>query len=126
MINCGLQDRKRTYELAKRAVAIANRLGQPYKGRAMSLLNKHRNALRWAQRGGRVKTYTPQFETTVCGIPCGVVIEEWGPDYVNYFLVDRNGYRAEWLEKRMSRSDIDKLLEEMEVEHEKARLRRTA
>lgn len=119
MINCGLQDRYRTYEAAKKALSIANRLGQPYKGRAMSLLNKHRNALRWAQRGGRKQTYTPNMETTVCGIPCGVLIENWGSDEdFSWRLLDRNGYIAEWLENKMTQADVDKLIDEMEAEHE--------
>jgi len=59
----------------------------------------------------------PDFETRVCGIPCGVVIDAtvrgWGssyyeppePDYCEWHLVDRRGYRAEWLESKLTTND---------------------
>lgn len=117
----GLQHRKHTYDLARKALSIANTLGGRHQARALALLNKHRNELRWAQRGGRTPTYCPHFETVVSGIPCGVVIEEWTHGSVCYFLVDRKGYRADWLEARMSDADKAQLLEELEAEHERLR-----
>ena len=66
--------------------------------------------------------YEADFETHVCGIPCGVVVVDFqhAPpnrnctdsdiDYYGYtecewFVVDRTGYKAEWLEKKMSEKD---------------------
>lgn len=70
--------------------------------------------------------HTPDFSTTVCGIPCGVIIESFTdvkPDYTSWaspedyygytksewFIVDRKGYRAEWLENKMSQNDRDEI-----------------
>ena len=63
------------------------------------------------------------FETVVCGIPCGVLVKSfthkkpdftsWASpdDYYGYTecewrLLDRKGYVAEWLEKKMSQDDV--------------------
>ena len=63
--------------------------------------------------------HSADFETTVAGIPCGVVVSHyekvegdkgtWASDvdYYGYtecdwFLVDRKGYRANWLEKKLT------------------------
>ena len=129
MINCGLQDRYRTYEAAKKALSIANRLGQPYKGRGMSLLNKHRNEYLWACRGGRSKSHIGyDFETTVAGIPCGVHVlyyesatpstfhEEGCEAEFEYHLTDLNGYRAKWLEAKLTDADEARIFEEYENE----------
>lgn len=74
--------------------------------------------------------YNSDFSTHVCGIPCGVVVEsftEVKPDYTSWaspedyygytesewFLVDRKGYKADWLERKMNDDDRDEL--EIEV-----------
>lgn len=95
-------------EKAKRALSEANKLGSEERRSAMREFNKHYNALRQAQNGGKRKTYNADFETKVAGIPCGVVIEN-DPDEFLYFLVDRRGYPAEWLEKKLTKADHDKI-----------------
>ena len=66
------------------------------------------------------------FSTTVCGIPCGVLIESFthkAPDHTSWaspddyygytdcewILLDRKGYTAEWLENKMSKNDVESL-----------------
>ena len=67
--------------------------------------------------------HTADFETTVQGIPCGVVVTHWGVDRPavirqdpndswdaeyespEWFLVDRRGYTAEWLQIKVTRED---------------------
>ena len=96
-------------EKAKRVLSEANRAGDKQrKSDAMREWNKHWNALRIAQRGGKRTTYNADFETTVAGIPCGVVIEN-DPEELLYFLVDRRGYPAKWLEKKLTKADHDKI-----------------
>jgi len=63
------------------------------------------------------KREDPDFETRVCGIPCGVVIDSvdrgWPgsrfeppePPTIEFHLVDRRGYTADWLTSKMSASD---------------------
>jgi hypothetical protein len=69
----------------------------------------------------------PDFETAVAGIPCGVVIESYTAvagsfsrnaasdlDYYGYTecdwrLVDRRGYPAAWLEKKLSSDDESRI-----------------
>ena len=73
------------------------------------------------------------FSTTVCGIPCGVVIvdytfvppfnnnprlcdSDWdyyGYEEMDWYLVNRKGYKAEWLENKMSDSDTASVKEEI-------------
>ena len=79
--------------------------------------------------------YEADFETHVCGIPCGVVVERfidvppnpnsWDSpdDYYGYieiewFLIDRKGYKANWLRNKMSKDDVDKLENEIVDEKE--------
>lgn len=72
------------------------------------------------------------FETTVCGIPCGVVIthyldvpgsfnrnansdvDYYGLTECDWYLVDRKGYKAKWLEKKLTNKDIDRINYEIE------------
>lgn len=95
-------------EKAKRALSEANKRGSEERRKAMREFNKHYNALRQAQNGGRRTTYSADFETRVSGIPCGVVIEN-DPDELLYFLVDRHGYPAKWLEKKLTKADHDNI-----------------
>lgn len=70
------------------------------------------------------------LKTTVCGIPCQVEVNYYfhkPPDYnndasdVDYYgytdtdftLYDSKGYKAPWLEKKMTEEDMDKLKEEI-------------
>jgi hypothetical protein len=68
--------------------------------------------------------HTADFETRVAGIPCGVVIDSYhyqprfkgspqlcdsdvdyyGYETIEWFLVDRKGYPAKWLEKKLTES----------------------
>lgn len=73
--------------------------------------------------------HNADFDTTVSGIPCGVVVTHFlkvkadsradNPwDYYGYtetewFLVDRCGYAAGWLEKKMSDDDRARIEEEI-------------
>ncbi len=67
------------------------------------------------------------FETQVMGIPCGVVVDRcdvikgsrsynapsdldyYGYHIIEFHLIDRKGYKAEWLGKRMSPGDIRRI-----------------
>lgn len=70
--------------------------------------------------------YIAEIETTVCGIPCIIGVtdyEEYVPAYISgapencypadggygeYDILDRKGYRAKWLERKVtSRIDTD-------------------
>lgn len=75
---------------------------------------------------------TPTFETTIAGIPCGVVVNHfhtiprwrgsiyscpsaedyYGGDEFDYTILDRKGYPAEWLEKKLKPTDEYRLLTE--------------
>lgn len=66
------------------------------------------------------------FDSIVCGIPCGVVVDDfyfsppfsgspqlcesdvdyYGECYMSFHLVDRKGYKAEWLEDKMDKLDV--------------------
>jgi len=76
------------------------------------------------------------FSTTVCGIPCGVVVdsyyyhppsrkcaalcetpeEYYGDEQIEWHLIDRKGYNAEWLFNKMSETDIETLEEKIREE----------
>jgi len=106
--------------LAKAELKCANILNSGKSG-AMSKLNTARAALRHAVNGTKPqKRLCADFETTVAGIPCGVVITSYSgarpwrqhtfsgagpgdcdpPEYedVEWRLVDSKGYPAAWLE----------------------------
>ena len=93
-------------------------------GPAMGRYNTARAALRHAVNGTKPQTREcADFETTVAGIPCGVVITSYSgarpfrqhtfagagpgdcdpPEYedVEWRLVDGDGYPAGWLEEKM-------------------------
>lgn len=82
--------------------------------------------------------YEPDVEIRVCGIPCGAVITRhsearpmkvtgWGfgdadpteDEEAEFFLVDRKGYRAKWLEEKVKdwRKLEDEVLEENRRPH---------
>ena len=66
---------------------------------------------------------TPSFQTRVNNIPCGVVIDYFhlGKPYpyedanpfdsteIEFHLIDRKGYRAEWLEMLLTSDDEDRI-----------------
>jgi hypothetical protein len=64
------------------------------------------------------------FDTYVSGIPCAVVFErfstpgnrmaesDWdyeGHDSIEWHLVDRKGYPANWLEKKLTQQEIQEI-----------------
>jgi hypothetical protein len=73
------------------------------------------------------KRETADMETTVLGIPCGVVVDSYSaprpayigkfpgagfgdaeppePEEIEWHLIDRKGYRADWLAERMTDAD---------------------
>ncbi len=77
-----------------------------------------------------------QFQTQVSGIPCicnvvdYISVPAWkgsaytcpsSDDYYGYTefdfeLLDRKGYKANWLEKKLKPEDKDRLLEELQLE----------
>jgi len=98
-------------------------------GPAMARYNTARAALRHATQGTKPQTREcADFETTVAGIPCGVVITSYsggrlfrqhtfagaGPgdcdapedEDVEWRLVDSKGYPAAWLEEKMDDRDV--------------------
>ena len=114
--------------LAKAELKCANILNSGKSG-AMSKLNTARAALRHAVNGTKPqKRLCADFETTVAGIPCGVVITSYvgarpfrqhtfagaGPgdcdapedEDVEWRLVDSKGYPAGWLEEKMNDDDV--------------------
>lgn len=80
---------------------------------------------------------TADFDTTVCGIPCGVVVdtyhyqppskkcaqqcetpdEFYGYTEIEWHLLDRKGYHARWLEDKMTDGDNETLEEEIMEEY---------
>lgn len=73
-------------------------------------------------------SYLPEFDSRVCGIPCIVKVVYYhpgseavhsgplcGPEEppeIDYVILDRNGRRAQWLERKMTKSDHDDVYEE--------------
>ena len=101
-------------------------------GPAMARYNTARAALRHALNGTTPqKRLCADFETTVEGIPCGVVITSYSgarpwrqhtfsgagpgdcdpPEYedVEWWLVDSKGYPAGWLEEKMNDNDVTRI-----------------
>ena len=66
--------------------------------------------------------HNADFETTVAGIPCGIVITHYlidsadDGDFVerDWFVVDRKGYRANWLEKMINTKDERRINSEID------------
>lgn len=67
------------------------------------------------------------FETTIAGIPCVIAVTGYSPGYaavregpfagpaegpdVDYVVLDRNWYKADWLAKKITDSDREKIYE---------------
>lgn len=111
-------------EKAKRALSEANKCGSEERRSAAREFIEHYNALRQAQRGGKARTYNADFETKVAGIPCGVVVLEYrnvsgwssNPEMAEpddhefeFILVNTRGYRAHWLERKLTGSDYRRI-----------------
>lgn len=111
------------YELARTMWRYANK-GFGSKSSAARQLNIARGRLFRAITGRKkAKVYDADYEMRVCGIPCGVIVtyysgpqfNNWGhpddrepdePEDIEFFLVDRNGYPASWLERRVCYDDL--------------------
>ena len=101
-------------------------------GPAMARYNTARAALRHAINGTTPqKRLCADFETTVAGIPCGVVITGYSgarpwrqhtfsgagpgdcdpPEYeeVEWLLVDSKGYPARWFEEKLNDNDVTRI-----------------
>lgn len=69
------------------------------------------------------------FDTTIAGIPCGIKVTHfravagdsstWASDWdyygyteLDYIVLDRKGYPAPWLEKKLDKQDQDRIYEE--------------
>lgn len=89
------------YHMARYFALPAANAGKIPKGEAMAMLNKARAALKTAVYG-KSRTYYVDYHTRVSGIPCGAVSTDEG-----FILVDRSGYRAKWLEDKMSEAEKD-------------------
>ena len=83
---------------------------------------RHRSLTTTAPSGANLEQdmkHEATFETTVAGIPCGIVVTNYNEvkgdkgtwasdvDYYGYverdfFIVDRKGYKAPWLEKKVT------------------------
>lgn len=98
----------------KQEWANANR-GQGSRSKANRMMSEARIQLKQVLYGKKPGIrYTPDHDITIAGIPCGVVLtyynaprcNNWGhpddrepddPAEVDFFIVDRKGYVAEWL-----------------------------
>ena len=93
------------------------------KSMAMTLLNKARQRL-----SGKppAEVFEAHFETTVCGIPCGIRVSYYvpeqmirgcmstqidppDPEEIEFMVLDRSGYVADWLANKMTMKDIDRI-----------------
>lgn len=93
-------------EAATRALKIANKLGMPYRARALSLYNKHMANLRRIQTGKKPlqRMGVPDMYSSVAGIPCGIVFDGLYAQH-GWWVTDQRGYVAEWLERKMTQDD---------------------
>jgi hypothetical protein len=73
---------------------------------------------------GKMKNhYIAEMETRICGIPCIIGVTYYNRDEgswdcppdsdVEYEVLDRKGYPAAWLERKMSPKDETKLYEQV-------------
>ena len=112
-------------EVAKRNLANANRGIGLSKSMAMTLLNKARERL-----SGRppAEVFEAHFETTIQSIPCGIYVSYYSPEEVvrgpmsqridppdpeeiEFVVLDGAGRRAEWLEVKITNSDVKRIEE---------------
>lgn len=100
------------YHMARHFVIPAANAGKISKSEAMRTMNKSRAALKTLIYGKRQK-HVADLSTRVAGIPCGVVVQDFEKHHdgyeINFILVDRKGYRAGWLEDKMTEDDRDRI-----------------
>lgn len=118
------------YAFARADLRVANVLKRG-KSEAMSKYNTTKAAWQRALSGQPpLEHYDADFFTTVAGIPCGVVVDDFRPGCAarlfgppencspeepaeaDFILVDRKGYRALWLERRLKSADRSRIEQE--------------
>ena len=118
------------FKLTRKLIGIANK-GEITKSFAMRNFNQSKKRLKDICDNIRgiplAVKYSADFETTVAGIPCGVVIEGYSPGVpaklfglpencypaepseLEFILVDRGGYRAQWLMDKLTDDDCARI-----------------
>jgi hypothetical protein len=130
-----LTEARAAYLYARNQIKYGNKHGGAIKRACIINFNRARaNLVRTIRKleGRPIMQYTPSFTTSVRGIPCGVVVTHYRtaqqgvydrlpedcypeqPAEIEWFLVDRNGYKAEWLERNMQPGDVESLCVEIE------------
>ena len=79
-----------------------------------------------------MKKLTPDFETTIAGIPCGIIVDYYncvlpstksahlcdsdldfyGYTEFEFTVLDSKGYKADWLQDKVTEKDEERLLNE--------------
>lgn len=130
-----LTEARAAYLYARAQIGYGNKHGGAIQRACIKQFNRARASLVRTIRqleGRPIMQYTPSFYTCVNGIPCGVVVtnyrpmrhgvydrmpEDCYPDEpaeIEWFLVDRNGYKAEWLERQMKPADVEAVCVQIE------------
>lgn len=113
------------YALAKAELRCANVLKRG-KSEAMAKLNRARAAYNRAVSGRKPLEHYPytDYETTIAGIPCGIVVTSltegrcntWGhpdnqepddPAEIEFVVVDHKGYEADWLRAKVDQAKLE-------------------
>lgn len=111
--------------LAKSQLRVANILKRG-KSEAMANLNRVRAQYNRALTGRKPLEHYPftDYQTTIAGIPCGIVVlsltegrcNTWGhpdnqlPDElggIEFVVVDHKGYEADWLRAKVDRAKLN-------------------
>lgn len=102
------------FEAAQVALRIANKLGQPFRGKALGFYSKHKSLLTHAQNGTKpAKRYMEDFKATIGGINCGVAVTFYAsedkstgwPMQADFRLINEGGYPMEFLEAKMTQRE---------------------
>lgn len=107
------------FERAKKGLGAASRMKRKEAVKHMlGHVSRSRARLYHAQNGTRPPTrYNADMETTVSGIPCGIIVicdiggtcASFDGDYeaseFEFFLIDSRGHRAPWLERKLTCED---------------------
>jgi hypothetical protein len=129
-----LTEARAAYLYARSQIGYGNKHGGSIQRACMAQFGRAQGKLIRTIRaieGRPVMQYTPSFYTKVKGIPCGVVVTHYRPaeynnhghpDYrlpdepaeIEWFLVDRRGYKAHWLERNMQPKDVEAVCVEIE------------
>ena len=117
------------YALAASELRVANVL-KKCASSAMANYNRARAAYRRSLNGKpKQVAHEADFSSTVAGIPCGIVVTsytaghlgKWGhpenqePDYppeAEFMVLDRKGYAADWLARKLTNSDREDIEEQ--------------